>query len=544
MKSVKKVLLCFVLALLAGGDLFGQAKSAAVWQWSVPIYAVTSAETNDHPTAFLWIPPKCKQVRGVVLGQHNMLEEGILEHQAFRENLTKLGFAEIWVTPAFDMVFDFKAQATVAAFNEMMKSLAQVSGYRELEFAPIIPIGHSAAASYPWNFAAWNPLRTLAVLSIHGDVPLTNMTGSGKPNPDWENRHIDGIPGLFVMGEYEWLEGRIAPAISFRKAHPRSAIAYLCDAGFGHFDYSDKLIGFLNLFIAKSAKARLPASFALNRPVVLRPVDPLKGWLVDRWRNNKPAEALAAPVAEYSGNKGEAGWTFDREMAIATEHYYAVARGKLVEYIGYVQQGQTLPATGFSGFNPKFAPLSDGLTFHLSAEYRDSVPGKPATKGHATAKIDITRICGPVAKVDDTTFKITFYRMGFNNRKRSGDIWFMARSDGGAVYKSAVQQANMKIPIVNKDGKEQKINFPEISLSGAKRSMRLQAVSDAGEPVSYYIKEGPAVLKDDVLYLTEIPPRSRYPVKITVVAWQYGRNFEPKLQSAMPVEQSFYLSKP
>lgn len=544
MKSVRKVVVCLIFLWLGGDDLFAQAKSAAVWQWSIQVKAVTSKETNDHPTAFLWVPPNCKQIRGVVIGQHNMLEEGILEHPAFRKNLTKLGFAEIWVTPALDMVFDFKAKSTVEAFNEMMKSLAEVSGYGELEFAPVIPIGHSAAASYPWNFAAWNPSRTLAILSIHGDAPLTNMTGSGKPNPDWENTDIEGIPGLFVMGEYEWLEGRIAPAISYRKAHPGSAIAYLCDAGFGHFDYSDELVRFLSMFIAKAAKVRLPASFALNKPVVLKPVEPVRGWLVDRWRDNKPAEALAAPFALYSGNKEEAGWAFDREMAMATERYYAVARGKLPQYIGYTQGGNVLPATGFSGFNPKFIPLADGLTFNLSGTYLDPVSDKATVKGHSAAKIDITRICGPVVKVNDTTFKIAFYRMGLNNQKRSGDIWFMARSDGDGVYKSAVQQANMKIPIVNKEGRAQKISFPEISLSGTHRAVELKAISDSGEPINYYIKEGPAVLQDNILYLTKVPSRSKYPVKVTVVAWQYGRNFEPKLQSALPVEQTFYLSKP
>jgi len=30
-------------------------------------------------------------------------------------------------------------------------------GYAGLVYAPVVPIGHSAAASYPWNFGAWNP---------------------------------------------------------------------------------------------------------------------------------------------------------------------------------------------------------------------------------------------------------------------------------------------------------------------------------------------------------------------------------------------------
>jgi len=60
-------------------------------------------------------------------------------------------------------------------------------------------------------------------------------------------------------------------------------------------------------------------------------------------------------------------------------------------------------------------------------------------------------------------------------------------------------------------------------------------------PVSYYVLEGPAIIKGDRLELTRIPPKARYPVKITVVAWQYG--IAGKLQTALPVARSFYLQK-
>lgn len=540
MNFFKKILSLFLVLMSHG--VFAQIEPQTVWQWSVSVNTIISGETNAAPTAFLWIPPNCKQVRGVVLGQHNMLEEGILEHRAFRANLAKLGFAEIWLTPSVDMVFDFKKNPDAEAFNEMMLSLARVSGYKELEFAPIIPIGHSAAASYPWNFAAWNPGRTLAMLSIHGDSPLTNMTGSGRPNPDWGDRTIDGIPGLFVMGEYEWLEGRIKPALEFRKVHPKSTIAYLCDAGNGHFDFSDELVDFLNLFLNKAAKERLPAISPIDRPIMLKAVDPTKGWLVDRWRDNQASTAVSAPFTSYIGNKEEAGWAFDQDMAIATARYYAKARAKQPQYIGYVQNGKLLPPNGFAGFSPKFLPLSDGLTFHLSAKYLDSVSGKPAVKGHSASKIELSRICGPIVKINDSTFRVAFYRMGFNNPKRSGDIWFMARSQGDAVYKSAVQQANMKIPIRNNEGIDQQIDFPKITMPKGAKQIRLLAVSDSGEPVSYYVKEGPAYIEGSMLHLTQVPPKSSYPLKITVVAWQYGRNFTPKLKSAQPAEQVLYLN--
>ena len=515
---------------------------AADWQWSVQVKSVMSRETKDNPTAFLWIPPNCKQVRGVVVGQHNMLEEGIFEHKRLRKTFQELGFAEICVSPFLNAVFNFDAGEH---FNEMMKSLADVSGYEELEFAPIVPIGHSAAASYPWNFAAWNPGRTLAVLTIHGDAPLASMTGSGQPNPDWNNRKIDGIPGLIVIGEYEWLEGRIQPAIQFKSSNPQSTIALLADAGYGHFDYSDDMVDFLTMFIRKAAEQRLPIHMPFNAPVKLNPVNPQSGWLVDRWRMNEPLTAAAKPFDKYKGNKDEAFWAFDKEMAKATEKYYSKARAKIPQYIGYTQQGKLLPGAGsFVGYRPVFKPLADGLTFHVNAAFIDSAQSGIFTDKHARGKITISGICGPVQQVDDTTFTIRFYRMGLNNVKRTGDIWLMASHPGDKKYKSAVQQANFRIPLRNEDGSEQIISFPRISnQKEGLKSLSLQATSSAGVPVYFYVKEGPAELYGNTLVFNNIPPRAKFPVKVTVVAWQWGSNGSSKLKSAEPVERSFYLTK-
>lgn len=530
----------FILFLMAANTC-----TATVWQWSVNVKGVISSETNEHPTAFLWIPPNCKQVKGIIIGQHNMLEEGILEHPEFRKTLTDLGFAEIWITPSIDMVFDFNT-TTPVCFEGMMKDLANISGYQELAFAPVVPIGHSAAASYPWNFGAWDPGRTLAILSVHGDAPLTTHTGSGRPNPDWGQRNIDGIPALMVMGEYEWGEQRILPAMQYKNDHPRAALAFLADAGHGHFDYSDELVRFLCLFLKKAAKYRLPVIMPLDGPAKLRSVNPAKGWLVDRWRLDKPLYAPAAAYKKYKGDRNEAFWVFDEEMAKATESYYTEARGKTRQYIGFEQHGDLLSGgNSFAGNKIEFIPHADGITFNLSATFKDSVQARTATDKHADGKINIMRICGPIEKLNDTTFRISFYRMGFNNGKRSGDIWLMASNSGDKIYKPAVQQANLKIPVRNQEGTDQQINFPPIADQSSKRKyIELKASSSAGEKVYYYVKEGPAEIDGDKLMFTKIPPRAKYPVKVTVVAWQWGRTIVPKVKSALPVTQSFDVNKP
>ena len=38
-----------------------------------------------------------------------------------------------------------------------------------------------------------------------------------------------------------------------------------------------------------------------------------------------------------------------------------------------------------------------------------------------------------------------------------------------------------------------------------------------------------------------IPPRAKFPVKVTVVAWQHGRSSEPKLKDAAPVTREFSI---
>src|SRR5882724_10429595 len=227
MKTVRFVFLGAFAALL-----LSEVATAAEWQWSVPM---------GTGRAFLWIPPDCARVRGVVVGQNNMLEEGILEHATMRQTLAQLGLAEVWIAPPFDNVFQFDRGAG-ERFEQMMRALASESGYGELAFAPVIPIGHSACASYPWNFAAWNPARTLAILSIKGDAPQTDLTGSGRPNPGWAGRNLDGVPGLMVMSEAEWWDARLTPAVKFRAAHPAVPIALLADVGHGHFDASDPLV--------------------------------------------------------------------------------------------------------------------------------------------------------------------------------------------------------------------------------------------------------------------------------------------------------------
>ena len=532
----------FLVVLLS---LFMQVAkvAAAPWQWSVEIKELISEETNAHPSAYLWIPENCKQVRAVIIGQHNMTEETIFEHLEFRKNMGKLGIAEIWITPGIDQRWDV-TKGTQQIFETMMKNLSEISGYTELEFAPVIPIGHSAMATYPWNFAAWNPERTLAVLSIHGDSPRTHLTGYGRANLDWGTRTIEGIPSLMVMGEDEWWEDRLITSFDYRREYPNAPLSFLADAGHGHFDISDELIDYLSLFLKKTVEYRLPEHSSLDAPIQLIPVEAKNGWLADRWRKNEKPTAEAASYDKYKGDKNHAFWYFDKEMADATEKYYANERGKTEQYIGFEQKGKliTFNPKSHVRMSPSFQPEADGVTFHLKAVYTDTLRNE-YSKEHSTHPIRMSRICGPVEVVNDTTFTVRFYRMGLDNPKRTGGICLMASVKQDHKYRSAVQQVEIRIPYRNKEGIPQSIIFPKLSdVKASVKEISLNGTADSGLPVYYYVKEGPAEIKGDKLVLTKIPSRAKFPVKVTVVAWQYGRSGEPKVQTAEAVEQSFYIT--
>lgn len=520
------------------------AINASEWQWSTKINGYTSSETNDHPRAFLWIPPTCKQVKAVLVGQHNMLEEGIFEDATFRKKMSKIGVAEIWISPGISQ--DWNPESCVQElFNTLLDSLASISGYTEIKYAPIIPIGHSAMATFPWNFAAMNPNRTLAVLSIHGDAPGTNLTGYGRANLDWNNLKIDGIPGLMVEGEYEWWEARVQPALDYKKQNPNACVSFLCDAGRGHFDYSEQLIDYLCLFIEQALKYRLPKQVNKNKPIELIPVNPQNDWLADRWHVDSVAEAKTAPFTKYKGNRNDAFWYFDKEMAQKTENIYTSQRGKKKQFLGYCYDNQLISFNSkhFYGYVPAYKPDSDGVTFHLSAAFTDSLHLNISDK-HANRKPVISRICGPVVKVNDSTFRVQFYRMGMDNPKRTADICLMAACDGDKTYKSAVQQCVIKIPYRNNKGTQQVITFDSIpDIHVGTKSVELKATSTSGMKVYFYVQEGPAEIVGNKLVFTKIPPGAKFPLKVTVVAWQYGRFSDSKVATAPQIVQSFYILK-
>ncbi len=424
-------LLVSYLFLLTSAMAVGRS---GMYQYSVSLTGFISEETGKAPTAYLWIPEGCQQVKAVMLAQQNMTEEMLYKMPSFQLRMKELNVALVWVAPWFSRNWE-PTTGCQQTFEEMMVGLAGQSGHKELERCPVIPFGHSAQATFPWNFAAWNNSRTLCIVSFHGDAPRTNLCGYGTANVEWgRTRNINGIPGLMIEGEYEWWEARVRPALAFRMMYPESCISFLADAGSGHFEIMPETAEYIATFIEKSMQQRL------NDDGTLRKVNPRDGWLACRYNPDlQPNDGDGAkddifaidkrpvpePYSYYKGDIHDAFWYFDKEMAELTETRYTETRGKQLRDIGEIKT-------------------------------QWSVDGKTLTI--ATPKdVHVEVICGPLcksescqpslnSKLSSLNFKVYPYECGLDNPKRSFTAWLIAILDGDKTYKRVVKPIEIKIP--------------------------------------------------------------------------------------------------
>ena len=496
---------------------------------------------------FLWIPPKCQHVRGLILGQQVILENKVFEDPIIRQAATDENLAIALICPGCLGYFDDKNQPAPKLLQDILDALAAESGYTEIAQAPLLTVGHSGNGIFAWRVAYWNPTRMIGVVGIH--------CMSSQPPPQYPKATVNGVPILDISGEYEswgnpdvpldqhwrWLRGGL---LEFRGQSAHALMSELVDPGGCHFSFNEPLAHYVALFIRKAAEARLPetAPNDPSQPVSLREINPESGWLTDL-KLLTPSDHPPAPYTHYSGDLSLAFWHFDQEMAEATESYRTEAKGKRDQRITFIQDGKPLPAEWIETL--KFEPLEDGLTVKVQAGFLSETPagvagaGKPL--GHASAPIHFSLIGGWRGGGEQTgpdTFRLHPDHLG-----PTDNLMILAYQEGDRNYAWAEQPAQIKYPVKNTLGQPQKITFPAIADQPANtQKIPLTATSDSGLPVEYYVERGPAVIDGSNLKILPLPPRAKYPVKVTVVAYQWGRTIAPLVQSAESVEQTFLLN--
>ena len=82
------------------------------------------------------------------------MKKPCLKIRYFADGCRKRAIALVWITPILDFPWNVNTGCNDALLTAL-DSLAETSGYDELKVVPIVPVGHSAMATFPWNFAAW-----------------------------------------------------------------------------------------------------------------------------------------------------------------------------------------------------------------------------------------------------------------------------------------------------------------------------------------------------------------------------------------------------
>jgi hypothetical protein len=532
--------------LVLAGLLAGPV-AAGVFQYAVP---ATNASGKES-TAFLWVPPAADRIRGVLVGGLTLMEQHFASDPLIRDACAAEKLAIVYCVPSLDALFDYKGKDSGALLQKALADLAAASGYREIAVAPLFSYGHSVSSIFAGSVAYWNPTRCFGVLLFKG--------GLGRPAGD-PGATIAGVPVLAVKGQFEefgpgpsgnlrdfedretaWKTMRDA-LLARRGEDDRHLMTLLVEPGASHFAWSEPVARYVALFIREAAQRRIPDwPPDAKEPVRLNEIDPKTGALTSS-SIGKP-DAGPAAYADFKGDPRKAFWHLDLELAKASDAFHAAMLARKPQFVTFAD-----PKSGRPIFVGHDLRLRLGIhwvgpdTFRVAGTFLDKAPDKyPKVEGpvgHAEGPVRFRVFCGTVEPVAPDTF-----RVGLNGRSPvRADI--LAYHPGDATHRYAEQQGRLSLPARLDKGKPQKITFAEISpLRPGGPPVKLQATSDAGLPVRYYVESGPAVIEGDALELAEIPKRAAFPLKLTVVAYQYGSAVEPLVQSAEPVRQVIEIRK-
>ena len=511
---------------------FVNALDAAVFQFSVPV--PTAKGTNR---AWLWIPPAAPQVRGVVMAGMTLMEREFVKDEVIRRACADEHLALVFLNCGL----------STPDLTNVLADLAAVSGYDELARAPMFFVGHSAGGPQAKECAVKFADRCFGLVQYRGGVP----GGTNAVPP--------GIPALMMLGQFDefggtmrdengresWEGGRDALA-AFFAANEQNLGSVVVEPGAGHFAWSERNAAYLASFIRKAAQTRLTPEGKVCA------IDHHSGWLTEL-PSRSPARYTAASHEQYAGPITNAAWHFDQEIARATVAYHGNLNGKRDQFIRW--SDPVWVDAGARFFFTRLEWVGDGQTFEVHPLYADQVPGPHDGKGprwpaagtpvgHSAAPIYVKQVGGPILAAGTNRFRLQFDALA--PASEGGRVTFMAYSHGDAEYRYTEQVGMMPRGFGGlKRGQPQKITFaPLQNLKPDRLPVKLNATSDAGLLVEFYVAYGPAIAKDGTLRIAELPSRAKYPIAVKVVAWQFGRALEPLVQTANPVEQIIYVEKP
>ena len=509
-----------------------------------------SDSSKTNATLYLWIPENCKKLRGLLVLCSNVPEHMLVGHSAIRKACEANNLGIIWSTPTF---MNFRKSATkegkslnmakeyktaVDFLQQMLEGLAEKSGYSEVATVPWLPMGESAHLLMVEALTTYSPERCIACVyiknhhyQIHNHaIPTLTIFGTAQ---EWGQDKVDiRTRWNNIDKTYEGIQNEI-------KQNPNWPFSFVVDGSSGHFDCSEKVVNYLADYINLAAKARL-SNDGIPK---LKSVNLDKGFLADMpvpGHENRPVKA-------YSDLKPEEAalpWFFSKASALEAQSFAAINWKAATQIPAFLNDSNKIAPFIFNGIS-KLIPTdfgSDGLTFTVKPIMLEKIPANftvgagdklPKTLGTPV----LEWVCGQFKPIGNNKFRISLDRMYPNTTSYLG-----VRQEGNDSIRSIFQPCGLTLP-KNNSGKPQKISFEKIAdVPVGTKSIQLKANSDAGLSVEFYVVAGPAIIENGKLIFTKIPPKAKFPVEVTVAAWQWGKNSEPKVKMAEIVKQTFRIT--
>ena len=544
-----------VLAGLAVADsATPRPPESQVFQWA---FTGTCGEWPDGSqstaTGYLWIPENCGRLRGLLILGTNVPEHMLVGHPAIRSACTEKNLGIVWFVPTFWNFRKFPEQTEAAEqaapeakaalqrqlretharfLQTMLDGLAGVSGYDEVAAVPWLPMGESGHLLMVTGLVDARPDRCIAAICIKNPqgpqdrtVPMLWTFGTAQ---EWGQSQSDIRTAWHnVTGLYDGWS---------RRAGSSWPLSLAIEPGTGHFHCTEAMTELFATYIRVAATARL----APDGGNALAPVNIDAGVVAELPVPGHEAGAIT-PYPQATAEERQRPWFFDETTArmaqrLAVEDWTAATRLPGFESV----EGCTVKPFSLNSVTD-IDVESDG-EFAVRGVAVDRIPdgfvgaGEPLPTDHGPPAIEW--ICGPIVPLGDGRFQVAPDRTyPFTTS------YIAAVLDGAKGLRRSLQPARVK-PRENRQGVAQTISFvalPDVPVGT--RDLPLVATSSAGLPVRFYVESGPAVVEGGRLVFTRIPPRTEFPVRVTVAAWQWGRHSEPQVQTAPIVRRSFAIVK-
>lgn len=527
----------------------GPSPENQVFQWSV------SGESDAWPdgskargTLYLWVPEQCKKVRGLLILATNVPEHRLVGHPAIRRACTENDLALVWSVPTFwrfgktapqpgrepaDVKLLPGSDERQAAFLEkLLEQLARRSGYDEIATAPWLPVGESGHLLMVCGLTNARPGRVIAGICVKNPHPPRNRS----------------VPMLWTLGTaQEWGQTDHDPREHWKpatfnyqkwvkdRADASWPLSILVEPGSGHFYCTDAMTEYFARYITAACHARL----SNDGGPALKPVSldhgvhadlPLPGY------ENAPVTPYAAATPEDRKRP----WFFDETTARGAQVFAAVD-WNAASAMPLISAAENCVVSPFSFNSVTTLEVTTDAEFAVKPVLLEKVPAAFRGAGSPLAMPTVEPVaewlCGPFAPLGGGRFRVALDRTW-----KTGAAAYMAvRQDAKPGVRFGVQPVSVKL-VENNEGVSQTITFPPIAdVTADTKPIPLTAISDAGLPVEFFVVSGPAIIKDSRLVLTAIPPRARFPVEVTVAAWQWGRRSAPKVKTAPVVRQTFHI---